>query len=175
MKKNYYLRGNRWTKKKGKRKPSVLTTNLPLVSVFIIEENGIVSRGVALCSDSDNPEKYIGRWLAHINAVEARDSKKSSKMILRSEAVNVMDRVMYSSEFMEKRETHCITHGFGYRSEHNAILIPHEKKLLGTARIRENNKHPVADVETAWDTGKADPIGDIKRAMRIMGKTGIKL
>lgn len=165
MKMNYYLRGNRWSKKRidkiTKRPSSVLVTNLPLVSVFLIMEDGVTSRGVALCSDSDNPDKYVGRWLAHINAIEARDSKKSSKRILRSEAINVMDRVTCSPEFIEEeRRTHYIIRGFGYRSEYNAILIPCEKKLLGMARGRENNKHPIADVETA---------------LKLMGKTGIEL
>jgi len=162
MKMNYYLRGNRWTKKKGKRKPSVLTTNLPLVSVFLIKEGYVTSRGVAICSDSDNPDKYIGRWLAHINAVEARDSKKSTKPIFRKRAHRVLFRVL----------TVCsLPRPFDYKSEYNAILNEYEKKLIGTYDTSYNTDRAP---EVQWDTGKADPVGDIKSAMRMMGKTGIK-
>jgi len=158
MKKNYYLRGNRWSKKKidkqTKRLRSVLVTNVPLVSVFLIMENSIVSRGVALCSDSDNCEKYIGRWLAHINAVEARDSRKSTKKIQRSEAINVLDKVTQFS--ISSR----IKYGFGYRSEYDPVLTQYEKELMDIPA--ENG------AENGWDTGEPDPVGDIKAARDLL-------
>jgi len=162
MKKNYYLRGNRWSKKMSKetgRFRFTLVTNLPLVSVFLIKENGTVSRGVALCSDHDNPDKYIGRWLAHINAVEARDSKKSTKKILRDEAINVLGRIS------------TLSIQFTYRSEYNPILSQYEKELLDAT---DEDRLDTITKDT-MKLAKADPLGDVKTAMKMMDKTGISL
>ena len=89
--------------------------------------------------------------MAHINAVEARDSKRTSKLIMRSEATAVLGRI---SDLSVR---------FAYRSEHNPTLSVYEKELMDRPK------------EPQWNTGKADPIGDVKRAMIIMGKTGITL
>ena len=131
MKRNYYLRGNRWSRGVGIKKRGVcLVTNLPLVSVFLIKENGVVSRGVALCSDKDNPDKYIGRWLAHINAIEARDSKKSSKRIKRSEAINVLNKVVFGYQETKLTSGYRAVYSIAYRAEYDPVLTAHEIELM---------------------------------------------
>ena len=134
IKRNYYLRGNRWSKKKidkeTKESKHVLSANVPLVSVFVIKEDDVFSRGIALCSDSDNPDKYIGRWLAHINAVEARDNFMSSKRILRVEAINVLNKVPPASQGPMFPSGHQATFRFACRSEYDVKLTPYEEVLF---------------------------------------------
>lgn len=120
MKRNYYLRGAIVSKKKDEDGFYRVCKNVPLVSIFLIKEGELVSRGVAICGPSDNPDKYIGRWLAHINAIEARDSKKTTKKIKRTEALRVLNQAldMYNRPLIM------------HRSEYRPVLSTYEKDLL---------------------------------------------
>ena len=67
----YYLRDNQ---------------NRPLITVCLHKINGAICRGIAICSDKDNPSKKTGKTIAFGRAMRARKSKKESEIINRKEA-----------------------------------------------------------------------------------------
>lgn len=45
--------------------------NVPLVTVCLIDLGASVARGVAVCSDADNPDKIVGKHLSLQRAIKA--------------------------------------------------------------------------------------------------------
>ena len=48
----------------------------PIITVCIIKEHGIVARGIAICSNLDQPCKKTGRTIAKTRAIFALNSEK---------------------------------------------------------------------------------------------------
>lgn len=46
----------------------------PVITVCLIKDNGIVARGIAICSNLDQPCKKTGRTIAKTRAIFALDS-----------------------------------------------------------------------------------------------------
>lgn len=53
------------------RKKHRKTNNVPVVTHCLINHKGLVSKGIAKCSDKDNPNKALGRHIAEQRAIMA--------------------------------------------------------------------------------------------------------
>jgi len=79
----------------------------PIITVCLFENNGIVSRGLSICSVKDVPCKKIGRKIARQRAAHAMKVKKSTGEITRIEALiaeqkaipKVDDFMLFKSDF----------------------------------------------------------------------------
>ena len=68
--------------------------NRPIITVCLIAvEEGTLARGVAICSDKDQPNKKIGRAIARGRAIKALKRKKMGDGINRNEAWEIMERL----------------------------------------------------------------------------------
>ena len=93
-------------------------TNAPVITVCLVEENGIVARGIAICSLMDRPCKAEGRKRAKKRAIKAFYSGNTSMPIVRMEAevvVGDFDDVFPITDF---------------KSEYRPILTEFEQKIL---------------------------------------------
>ncbi len=52
--------------------------NRPIITVCLLKANGDIARGVAICSDKDNPCKKTGRKIAKDRAIYAMKTKKQT-------------------------------------------------------------------------------------------------
>ena len=96
------------------------TENKPRVTVCILRNSiGEIARGVAICSRLDNPNKKIGKAIARGRAEKAMNQEKSTDVIDRSEARNIMGFCLtnYHNQIIRK-------------SAYNPALIDIERKIL---------------------------------------------
>lgn len=90
----------------------------PIITVCLLEnENGMFARGIALCSNKDQPCKRIGRTIAKGRAVKALLTKTTSGRITRNEAFDVLDEINLET-------------GYSAKSFYNTIPLEHEKFLF---------------------------------------------
>lgn len=61
----------------------------PVVTICLLQENGVACRGVAICSPLDSPNKKLGRAIALGRARRALQKQKSGMPILRTVARQV--------------------------------------------------------------------------------------
>ena len=65
----------------------------PIVTVCLVKTDTEVCRGIAICSNKDNPVKKIGRKLAKKRAMKAYHSKKDSHPIHGKSELNALLRL----------------------------------------------------------------------------------
>ena len=53
------------------------TDNVPVVTHCLLNDGGIVAKGIAKCSETDNPDKKLGRKIALGRALKALDTGHS--------------------------------------------------------------------------------------------------
>ena len=91
----------------------------PVGTVCLIIQNGDIGRGLAICSDKDNPVKRIGRAIASGRAQQALQNRKTNFDILRYEAIHALGH------------TKSLAGEFEYsKSAYNPPLTEIELKLL---------------------------------------------
>lgn len=91
----------------------------PLVTVCLMVGEGKISRGVAICSPSDNPAKKVGRAIARERARWAMKNRRSNCNLGRREAYKVLDRTWAGSRIP-----------FIFKSEYMPALTNYEMKIL---------------------------------------------
>ena len=95
--------------------------NRPVVTVCIVDNvAGMVGRGTAVCSRSDNPSKRIGRKIARERAVAALRKGGNNLEIFGEKAFAALS----DTSFTEHRQFPF------YKSEFNPELTDLEKKIL---------------------------------------------
>ena len=92
--------------------------NRPVGTVCLLKANGDHARGVAWCSDSDNPCKATGRHIARGRAAKAFIKRKTTEPMNRWEVWQVSSKCDMPSLIMHK-------------SDWNPPLTDFEKKLMG--------------------------------------------
>jgi len=92
--------------------------NAPVITICLVEENGIVARGIAICSMVETPCKSEGREMAKKRALAAFDSKNTSMPIVRWEA----EYVLYDFDDASPAPN--------YKSEYRPLLTEFEQKIL---------------------------------------------
>ena len=85
--------------------------NRPMVTVCLLQANGDITRGTAICSDMDNPCKKTGRKISRDRAVYAMKKKVDSCEINKNAYVS----------------GGCIG---GFKSEFNPLLTDHENTII---------------------------------------------
>ena len=91
--------------------------NEPLITICLSRIEGQTSRGIAICSDKDNPCKKIGRDIAYGRALKAIFNGKSGDRVNRPLFLHAW---LISSGFESPM----------YKSEYNPNLTAFELKLL---------------------------------------------
>ena len=71
--------------------------NIPLITVCLIRQDGIITKGVSICSPLDSPYKKQGRRIARNKALKALGKKKTGDKVNRTVAVNIIYRVGFHS------------------------------------------------------------------------------
>ena len=100
--------------------------NKPVITVCLFEVNDI-GKGLAVCSDSDNPKKSIGRRKAMGRAIKALANEKDSSFISRpSVRKQVMNLTMPGGKYPYAK------------SLFNPELTAYEKQILGIKDERPN-------------------------------------
>lgn len=75
--------------------------NRPIVTVCLIcNDGGIWSRGIAICSKSDNPCKKVGRKLAYQRAMKANGTRNSSLYI--KDGHNALDSLVIGKNYKSR-------------------------------------------------------------------------
>ena len=93
--------------------------NRPLITVCLLKQNGDVARGVAICSEKDNPNKSVGRNIARGRAVQAIKRGATNFDMVRYEAITVLGR------------TKTLSGEFDFsKSAFNPLLTPLELKMV---------------------------------------------
>lgn len=87
----------------------------PIVTVCLLEKDGVIARGIAICSLNDQPNQRVGRLKSQGRAISAF-KRGSGLPVLRNEAIRVLGRVGH--RFTDKRSL-------------NPILMAFERKILG--------------------------------------------
>jgi len=82
--------------------------NRPMTTICLMERNGIITKGVALCSEKDIPCKKVGRKIAKERAKHAMLELKDSCITKRKES-----------------------RAFSFKSVYMPVLTEYEDKILG--------------------------------------------
>ena len=94
--------------------------NRPVVTVCLLQVNGDISRGVAICSFLDNPCKKTGRKISRDRAIHAMKTRVENCEIDTTNAHLVLSSVSEESVGM-----------FNWvKSAYNPQLTDHENKLV---------------------------------------------
>ena len=88
----------------------------PIVTVCLFNEDGFTSKGIAICSEKDQPNKKIGREIALGRAIKAFAKDTTENLIQRKRAIEQMKKVA--------------SHWSPWKTNHNPVLTPYEKKIL---------------------------------------------
>jgi hypothetical protein len=84
----------------------------------LMEKDDVYSRGISICSYSDNPNKKIGRKTARDRAYKATFNKRSLEPIC-LDTKTIFENNLYPKEFFV----------FQYKSEYYVKLTDFEKKI----------------------------------------------
>ena len=96
------------------------SNNRPVVTVCLLQANGDISRGVAICSLSDNPCKKTGRKISRDRAVYAMKTKGNNCDMDTAAAHLVMSSAQHGSGGV-----------FGWsKSSFNPSLTTREAKII---------------------------------------------
>lgn len=118
--KYYYIRDNI------KSDPNGL--GRPIITVCLIEEYGIVARGIAVCSNLDQPCKKVGRVIAKTRAMHALILERTSLAI----KIKRFPHRAYTPLIAFSGQPYG-----GFKSHYRPALTKHERKLF---RIDGNHK-----------------------------------
>ena len=113
--KYYYIRDEVSTSKEG--------LGRPIITVCLIRVGNDIGRGIAICSDLDQPCKKVGRVIAKTRALYALTEEKNGCKIGRWSLDNVL---LANREFMSNSVP------FPLKSTYNPELTDYEKKLFKT-------------------------------------------
>lgn len=107
-----------------------------VITVCLLKDNGVVARGMALCSELDEFDTEIGKTIARGRAYQVLNPKDwarknriaredgYSRPIMRQEAINLVwrvgDEAVKDANFMD----------FRYKAVKNPVLTPLEQKLI---------------------------------------------
>lgn len=94
----------------------------PRITVCLISEEGVLCRGLSLCSHLDAPKIKTGRNKAKGRAVKALVRKQASLPVVRKESFDVLIDVKVTMTSFEKH--------FQFKSWYDAKPTGFEKKLL---------------------------------------------
>jgi len=92
--------------------------NHPIITVCLLENNGDISRGIAVCSKQESPWKNYGRALAFKRARKAIKAQQDLFMVVRDEIVIILTELDANREF------------FWYKGKFNPALTEYEMALL---------------------------------------------
>lgn len=143
----YYIMDKQKVKPKGKEEKIV---KKPVVTVCLIKSYGIskgedrerlrcITRGVAICSDSEMPVKKEGRNIARGKAMQALYHKKSGNPVTREEARVVLTRMGIISQGLEYGISGGLLLCEG-KSTYEPVLTVFEEKLLAVIRNDKSGK-----------------------------------
>ena len=99
----------------------------PIVTVCLIKHNGIINRGVAICSKQDNPVKKIGRNVSYGRAYRAFFTKLSyAQIILREGVLEYMEslpiRFFWKAQYNIGKDMFEIEKHIVYGEKHGQTL-----------------------------------------------------
>jgi hypothetical protein len=97
-------------------------TNKPNITVCLIENDGAIARGVAICSARDNAKKKFGRKLARGRAIKAMAKKIDSCRVCRYDGFHALYK------YTPSRKDEKVV---GFKSMFNPELTDFEKKIMG--------------------------------------------
>lgn len=106
----------------------------PIITICVIKNHiEVFSRGIAICSVNDNPNKKTGRNIAFGRVMKAMVNGNNSLPIKRENLAYTMQPLY---EFIKDNFGFIDIKKWIYKSQYNVKLIKFEKKLF---KISENN------------------------------------
>jgi hypothetical protein len=106
--------------------------NNPVITVCLIEFDGVYSRGWSICSLKETPVKKDGKRRALARASAANFSKKNSMPVSRVEATDVLRRVIsvmdpdFKSEYnveLTEKELAIVSHGDAWDADRDVKAV----------------------------------------------------
>jgi hypothetical protein len=101
----------------------------PVVTICIIENNGIYSRGIAFCSEMDNSNKSVGRSIAFKRALQSIIKKQDLYKINRKGKIrNIVNSCVDNNDLCSFVLTE-------YKALYDVFLTKFEEKIFGIKKL----------------------------------------
>lgn len=111
----------------------------PIITICLLNQDDKWARGVAICSDSDMPNKRIGRGLAKGRAVQGLKRFEHHDPVRRIEAFDVLREIYLINNF-KRSEILGGTVGW-YKSLFSPSLTEFEQKLIESNQPKKEEKN----------------------------------